>query len=104
MHKSVIDYPSRAEGGSGGADRGKACLNDIRFNSNWVFSTNEDCLKVDIQFKKFLKNLKFGLTEGIIFNSENCKLSCSQKWQFWQISEMGGQNFKKKFCIASCGI
>ena len=27
-------FPSRAEGGPEGADRGKAHLNDVRFNSN----------------------------------------------------------------------
>ena len=27
-------YPSQAEGGPEGADRGKAHLNDVRFNSN----------------------------------------------------------------------
>ena len=69
------------------------------------FFTNDDCLKVNIQFQKFLKIHKFGLTEGIIFNSENCKLSlfCS-KCQYRQISEMGGENSKKIFCIASCGL
>ena len=35
------------------------------------FFTNNDCLKVDIQFQKFLNIPKFGLTEGDIFNSEN---------------------------------
>ena len=35
--------------------------------------------KVDIQFQKFLKIPKFGHTEGVIFNYENCKLSCSWK-------------------------
>ena len=67
------------------------------------FFTNDD-LKVDIQFQKFLKISKFGLAEGVIFNSENGKLSCSQKSQFRQISEMGGENSKKNFCIASCGL
>ena len=45
-----------------------------------VFFTNDDCLKIDIQYQKFLKNPKFGLAEGVIFNYENCKLSWSQKW------------------------
>ena len=62
-----------------GAGRGKALLNDVRFNSNCVFFTSYDCLKIVIQFQKFLKIPKFGLTEGVIFNSENGKLSCSQK-------------------------
>ena len=44
------------------------------------FFTNNDCLKVDIQYQKSLKIPKFGLTEGVIFNSENGKLSCSEKW------------------------
>ena len=44
-----------------------------------VFFTNDDCLKIDIQYQKFLKILKFGLTEGVIFNSENGKLSWSEK-------------------------
>ena len=74
--------------------RGKAHLNDVRFNSNSVFFTNNDCLKVDIQYQKFLNIPKFGLTEGVIFNYENGKLSCSQKSQFRQISEMGGENSK----------
>ena len=65
-----------------------AHLNDVRFNSNWVFFTHDDCLKVDIQYQKFLKIPKFGLTEGIIFNSESCKLSWSWKWMVWQISEI----------------
>ena len=43
------------------------------------FFTNDDCLKVDIQFQKSLKIPKFGLTEGVIFNSENGKLSWSEK-------------------------
>ena len=30
----VCIYPSRAEGGPEGADRGEAHLNDVRFNSN----------------------------------------------------------------------
>ena len=59
------------------SDQGQAHLNDVRFNSNWVFFTNNDCLKVDIQYQKSLKIPKFGLTEGVIFNSENCKLSWS---------------------------
>ena len=63
-----------------GADQGKAHLNDVRFNSNWVYFTNNDCLKIDMQYQKFLKIPKFGLTEGVIFNSENCKLSWFQKW------------------------
>ena len=96
--------PSRAEGGPEGADRGKAHLNDVRFNSNWVFFTNNDCLKIDIQYQKFLKIPKFSLTEGVTFNSENCKLSCGQIWIFRQISEMGGENSKKIHCIASCGV
>ena len=54
-------------------------LNDVKFNSNLIFSSNNDYLKVDIQFQKFLKIPKFGLTEGIIFNSENCNLSLLQK-------------------------
>ena len=58
------------------------------------FFTHDDCLKVDIQYQKILKIPKFGLTEGVIFNSENGKLSCWQKWQYRQISEMGGENFK----------
>ena len=76
------------------ADRGKAHLNDVRFNSNWVFFTHDDCLKIDIQYWKSLKIPKFGLTEGVIFNSENCKLSLSQKLQYRQISEMDGENSK----------
>ena len=68
------------------------------------FFTNDDCPKVDIQFRKFLKIPKFGLTEGVIFNSENCKLSWFQKCQYRQISEMGGENSKIFFCIASCGL
>ena len=68
------------------------------------FFTNADCLKVDIQFQKFLKISEFSLAKGVIFNSENCKLSWSRKWQFRQISEMGGENSKKKFCVASCGV
>ena len=32
-----------------------------------------------IQFQKFLKIPKFGPTKGVIFNSENCKLSWSEK-------------------------
>ena len=98
------NIPSRVEEGPEGADRGEAHLNDVRFNSNWVFFTNNDCLKIDIQYQKFLKIPKFGLTEGVIFNSENGKLSCSQKWWYRQISEMGGENSKKFFCIASCGL
>ena len=69
--------------------KGEAHLNDVRFNSNWVFFTNNDCLKVDIQFQKFLKSPNFGLTEGVIFNSENCKLSLLLKWQYrhnWPLS------------------
>ena len=97
-------FPSQAERGPEGADRGKAHLNGVRFNSNWVFFTNNDCLKVGIQFQKFLKIPKFGLTEGVIFNSENGKLSCWQKWGNRQISEMSGENSKKIFCIASCGL
>ena len=42
-----------------------------------VFFTNDDCLKIDITYQKFLKIPRFGITEGVIFNSENCKLSCS---------------------------
>ena len=72
--------PSQAKGGPEGADRGEAHLNDVRFNSNWVFFTNNDCLKVDIQFQKFLKSPNFGLTEGVIFNFENGKLSWAWKW------------------------
>ena len=68
--------PSRAKGGPEGANLGKAHSNDIKFNLNWVLFTNDDCLKVDIQFQKSLKIPKFGLTEGVIFNSENGKLSC----------------------------
>ena len=30
--------------------RGKAHLNDVRFKSNWVFFTNIDCMKIDIQY------------------------------------------------------
>ena len=75
-----------------GADWGEAHLNDVRFNSNWVFFTNDDCLKVDIQFQKCL------------FNSENCKLSCGEKWWYWQISEMGGETSKKNFSIAPYGV
>ena len=45
-----------------------------------VFFTNDDCLKIDIQYQKFLKIPKFGLTEGVIFNSENGKLSWAEKW------------------------
>ena len=62
-----------------------------------IFFTNNDCLKVDIQYQKSLKIPKFGLTEGVIFNSENSKLSCWQKWQYRQISEMVGENSKKFF-------
>ena len=58
---SLLVFPSWAEGGPAGSDRGKAHLNDFRFNSNWVFFTNNDCLKVDIQFQKFLNIPKFGL-------------------------------------------
>ena len=47
------------------------------------FFTNDD-LKVDIQFQKFLKIPKFGLTEGVIFNSENCKLRWAEKSQYRQ--------------------
>jgi len=97
-----LSQPSR--GRPDRADRGKAHLNDVRFNSNWVFFTHDDCLKIDIQYQKFLKIPKFGLTEGVIFNSENCKLSLSQKWGNRQISEMGGENSKIFFCIASCGL
>ena len=97
-------FPSRAKGGPAGANQGKAHLNDIRFNSNWVFFTHDNCLKIDIQYQKSLKIPKFGLTEGIIFNSENCKLSWWQKWGNRQISEMSGENSKKIFCIASCGL
>ena len=89
----LID-PSQAE----------AHLDDIRFNSNWIFFTNDDCLKVNIQFQMFLKIPKFGLTEGVIFNSENGKLSWAEKWWYRQISEMGGENSKNFFCIASCGL
>merc|ERR1712001_575312 len=79
-------------------------MGDVRFNSNCVFFTNNDCLKIDIQYQKILKIPKFGLTEGVIFNSENGKLSCWQKRQYTQISEMGGENSKIFFCIASCGL
>ena len=82
----------------------EAHLNDVRFNSNWVFFTNDDCLKVDIQFQKFLKIPKFGLTEGIIFNSENCKLSLMRKCCNWQISEMCGENSNKFFSIDFCDV
>ena len=84
-----------------------AHLDDIRFNSNWVFFTNEDCLKIDIQYQKILKIPKFSLTEGVIFNSENCKLSWAEKSQYRQISERDERSkFQKKFlhsflwCIA----
>ena len=97
-------FPSRAKGGPEGADRGKAHLNDVRFNSNWVFFTHDDCLKIDIQYQKSLKIPKFGLTEGVTFNSENGKLSWWQKWWYRQISEMSGENSKKFFSIASCGL
>ena len=40
----------------------------------WLYSILE-CLKI----------AKFGITEDVIFNYENCKLSLSQKWIFWQI-------------------
>ena len=30
-----------------------------------VFFTNDDCLKIDIQYQKFLKIPKFGLTEDV---------------------------------------
>ena len=53
----------------------EAHLNDVIFNSIQIFFTNNDCLKVDIQYQKFLKIPKFGLAEGVIFNSENGKLS-----------------------------
>ena len=85
-----------------GADRSEAHLNDVRFKLS--FFINDDCLKVDIQFQKFLNIPKFGLTEGVIFNSENCKLSWWQKRQCRQISEMGRENSKKKFCIAFRGV
>ena len=61
-------------------------------------------MKVDIQFQKFLKIPKFGLTEGVIFNSENGKLSWAEKGQYRQISEMSGENSKIFFSIASCGL
>ena len=86
------------------ADRGEAHLNDVRFNSNWVFFTHDDCLKIDIQYWKSLKIPKFGLTEGVIFNSENGKLSWAEKGQYRQISEMSGENSKIFFSIASCGL
>jgi len=97
-----LSQPSR--GRPDRADRGKAHLNDVRFNSNWVFFTHDDCLKIDIQYQKFLKIPKFGLTEGVIFNSENCKLSLSRKCWYRQISEMGGEKSKIFFSIASCGL
>ena len=91
----MFSQPSR--GRPDRADRGKAHLNDVRFNSNWVFFTHDDCLKIDIQYQKSLKIPKFGLTEGVIFNSENGKLSWAQKSQFRQISEMShiGNNGRK---------
>ena len=57
-----------AEGGPKGADW-------VKDEFKWRFFTNDDFLKVIIQFQKFLKIPKFCLTEGVIFNSENCKLS-----------------------------
>ena len=32
--ENLVNYPSRAKGGPKGANRGKAHLNDVRFNSN----------------------------------------------------------------------
>ena len=101
IQKESFSQPSR--GRPVRADRGEAHLNDVRFNSNWVFFTHDDCLKIDIQYWKSLKIPKFGLTEGVIFNSENGKLSCSEKWWYRQISEMGRENSKKFSRIASCG-
>ena len=98
-----ISQPSRGRPWRGQPRQGWVWMT-LDFNSNWVFFTNNDCLKVDIQFQEFLKIPKFGLTEGIIFNSENYKLSCSQKWWYWQISEMGGENSKIFFSIASCCV
>ena len=68
---SIFKYfPSWAEGGPGGADWGEAHLNDVRFNSKLVFFTNNDCLKVDIQFQRSLKIPKFGLTEFLTYSQK----------------------------------
>ena len=97
-------FPAQLREAPKGPTKAGLSLNDVRFNLNWVFFINDDCLKVDIQFRKFLKIPKFGLTEAVIFNSENCKLSWFQKWQYRQISEMSGENSKIFFSIASCGL
>ena len=75
VKKSSKSY-SRSSWMTPDPSRAEAHLNDVRFNSNWVFFTHDDCLKIDIQYQKILKIPKFGLTEGVIFNSENGKLSC----------------------------
>ena len=97
-----MNFPSRDKGGSEGANRGKAHLNDVRFNSNWVFFTHDDCLKIDIQFQKILKIPKFGLTEGVIFNSSILK-TASWVWSKNEY-EMGGVKSKNFSRIASYGV
>ena len=46
-------------------------LNVIRFNSKLSFFSNIDCLKVDIQFQKFLKIVKLPITKVLYLTKKN---------------------------------
>ena len=68
LHNFVIFlFPSQTKRWPIGHRETRMSLNDLRSNSNRVFSSNNDYLKVNIQFQKFLK---ICLTESAIFNSE----------------------------------
>ena len=81
LHNFVIFlFPSQPKRWPIDYHKARMSLNDVRFNSNWVFFSNNNCLQVDIQFQKFMITSKFGLAEGVIFNFENGKLSWREKW------------------------
>ena len=82
--KSFEIFPAEPRESPKELTEARMSLNDTRFNSNWVFFP-PIYLKIDIQFQKFWKLAKFGPTKGIIFNSENCKLTWMWKCQLVNI-------------------
>ena len=54
-------------------------LNVIRFNSKLSFFSNIDCLKVDIQFQKFLKIVKLPITKVLYLTQKKFLWLCMNK-------------------------